>query len=502
MSNAFDLFYDQYTTSVADLDDEYATTNVEYDIAALTRLDFDTLTSTLGDRDLTSQKREELCCKYNTEDQPTLLECINNIFSLYLENHLYHLRDVIVEFARMSFLPFPIRVKAAQSLVEADEEVPDIFEKNTLFSNQLLLEICKDVIERPQDREFNHTLLFELLVRLCPVFSNDCVGLMTRVLCSEYLEEDYRFTLFLYVRSTAADAEKEVKKEVLVQLAIAMLEHINSATRAVVLAQLIPVADLRVERLKELIRIDRDAAEICDFMLEADLSDEWKQFAKQRLSEIKGVTKNVFESSQNLHEVSVDVEGFVEKMMDFDVTPPAHLKKRFPSLEAVINRIEIDNHLYSTKALSICTLMGKCWSCIQVHESRVELEKRFAQELEDMRDTCTSGHLVRLMNVFSGWMDGVKLDVKIEIQGVVFYRLQKMIEGLSDKDREKIIGELGNIELNEDGMAQMAIQDHLFKKIAELHDEMWLDYKGLIDIQKFAEYFRNALIDFTIEKTK
>ena len=32
------------------------------------------------------------------------------------------------------------------------------------------------------------------------------------------------------------------------------------------------------------------------------------------------------------------------------------------------------------------------------------------------------------------------------------------------------------------------------------HDELRKDYNGLIDNQKFEEYFRNSLMEFTIEK--
>jgi hypothetical protein len=211
--------------------------------------------------------------------------------------------------------------------------------------------------------------------------------------------------------------------------------------------------------------------------------------------------KNVFISSQNLHSVSVDIEAFVEKIIEFDTASLATLLARYPHHENTLDRIVLDQQLYSSKALNISTLLQKCWSCIQLHEHREELEKRLDQELADMKDTCTSGHMVRLMNVFSGWMDGVKLDVKIEIQSVVFYRLQKMIESLDDTQRDAIIEELGKIDVVDEGVAQSTIQSCLFKEVAVLHDELLHDYKSILEEQKFDEYFRNALLSFTIETT-
>jgi hypothetical protein len=117
-----------------------------------------------------------------------------------------------------------------------------------------------------------------------------------------------------------------------------------------------------------------------------------------------------------------------------------------------------------------------------------------------MKDTCTSGHLIRILNVFSGWMEGIKLDVKIEIQSVVFHRLEKIIASLPEDQRDHIIQELGHIDLDiEEGVSQQHIQHHLFIPIAKLHDELLQDYKSILDEQKFDEYFRNALLGFTIE---
>ena len=494
-------------SSISDLldDDEYGITEIHYDLESIQRLNFDTLTEILVNRDLSASSREEICEKYIREDSLTLIECISNVFSLYLENHLTYLRDSIIHFSKMSCLPFPVRIKAANTLVENDEEVPDVFEHNASYNISLRFYICSDVIERPYDPEFNHTLLFEVLVDLMvhEVYRDRVWSLMTRILTSGFLEESYRFTLFQYLKKKYMEDSNDlhqVLRQGFEQLCIDCLESFEQATRVVLLAQLIPVDKLRFERLRDLIRTDADAAEICDFLLEEKIPEDWRTFAKERLHQIKGVTKNVFESSQNLHEVSTDIEGFVEKMMEFDTTSSAGLIMRFPHLEAVIQRIVLDNNLYSKKAMSICTLMGKCWTCIQKHPDRAELEKRFEQELEDMRETCTSGHLVRLMNVFSGWMEGIRLDIKLEIQSVVFYRLRKMIETLTEEEREQVMEELGSIQPERvDGVAQQSIQDHLFKKIAELHDEMMKDYHGLIDPQKFAEYFRGSLIDFTVE---
>jgi len=262
------------------------------------------------------------------------------------------------------------------------------------------------------------------------------------------------------------------------------------------ISQLIPIEDINFEYLKSLLKNDQDIAEICDFFLTENIPEEYKLFGSQKLKTIKGVSKNVFDSSQNLHDVSADIEHFVEIMMEFDCSSLATLLMRFPNHEDIINRISIDNALYSSKAITLLNLTLKSWTCIQLHKSRQELEKRFEQELNDMVDTCSSGHLIRLVNVFSGWIDSIKLDIKIELKSIIFYRLTKLINNLSDEDKNNVINEIGSIDMNQ----QINIQTKLLKYVSALHDELRKDYNGLIDNQKFEEYFRNSLMEFTIEK--
>jgi hypothetical protein len=419
-------------------------------------------------------------------------------------------------------LPLQIRIKCAQSLehsvctflseeektfIDLDQQTIRQTKKDSLY---IQLNICEDALSHPTDADFNHTLLFEIVVSISTKQEmietehfERCVSLIQRVLVKQDLNESFRFRLFVYLTKQWGS----LFNTHLQQVSLAFLEVIQGATYGVLVAQFIPLEYLPFETLKALVQTDLDAAEVCDFMLRCTESSveepfcSWKQWALDRLHSIRGVSKNVFISSQNLHSVSVDIEAFVEKIIEFDTASLATLLARYPHHENTFDRIVLDQQLYSSKALNISTLLLKCWSCIQLHEHREELEKRLDQELADMKDTCTSGHMVRLMNVFSGWMDGVKLDVKIEIQSVVFYRLQKMIESLDDTQRDAIIEELGKIDVVDEGVAQSTIQSCLFKEVAVLHDELLQDYKSILEEQKFDEYFRNALLSFTIETT-
>jgi hypothetical protein len=518
-------------------DDDYSVTSFEYTIGSQERLDFDTLTNVISDPHLSKSHRISYCNDYMNIDSLTLIECINNVITTFIDNRLSYLEDIIRQFCEMHCLPLQIRIKCAQSVFEPicsflNDDEKTFTELDHARNQQtkkdsisLQLHICEDALSRHSDIDFNHTLLFEVIISITKedltlldiddTTIQRCVLLVQNILVKQELNESYRFRLFVYLTkqwiSSSLDQNNITNQDSffkthLQTISLAFLNVIQGATYGVLVAQFIPTEYLPFETLQRLVQTDLDAAEVCDFILRCteNCSIEttqfsWRQWALERLHSIKGVSKNLFISSQNLHSVSVDIESFVEKVIEFDTATLSTLLNRYPHHESTFDRIVLDQQLYSSKALTISTLLFKCWSCIQLHEHREELEKRLDQELTDMKDTCTSGHMIRLMNVFSGWMEGIKLDVRIEIQSVVFYRLQKMIETLEEDKRDSIIEELGKIDVVEEGIEQQNIQSYLFKDIAILHDELLNDYRNILEEQKFDEYFRNALLSFTIE---
>ena len=231
-------------------------------------------------------------------------------------------------------------------------------------------------------------------------------------------------------------------------------------------------------------------------------------WAKERLKAIKGFSKNIYESSQNIHQVSADVESFIERIMEFDSSSIESIieecnvshdmileekEKCYQSLKRMVQ----DNSLYTTKGLTLLTIVKKVWSCIINHEYKIELQKRFWQECIDMSETCSSGHMFRLINIFTGYEEGIKIDVRVELRSVVFYRLQKLIESIDESYRDNIMNELSGDKLNEENEAESAIQSYLYKTIVELKNELWKDYSPLLESQKFEEYYRSILTEFT-----
>jgi hypothetical protein len=68
-----------------------------------------------------------------------------------------------------------------------------------------------------------------------------------------------------------------------------------------------------------------------------------------------------------------------------------------------LNRINIDNVLYSKFNCNLSNILLKIWSYISSNKNKEEMLKRLIEELEEMAETCSSGYATRLINSISGF---------------------------------------------------------------------------------------------------
>jgi len=264
--------------------------------------------------------------------------------------------------------------------------------------------------------------------------------------------------------------------------------------------------DTQAEKLLDLAASEANStnqnkiANICDIFLEHPNSEIAKK-AKQLLMSLEGVSStNIYTSSQNIHQVQADIENFIEKLCeqpqaDWSVVKTFILSKTatdevLEKLSLALSRFEMDKGLYSSKSLSLQSMLCRVWSAIQQHEHQEELNKRLIEEISEMADTCSTGHLLRLVNVFSGFEDGIRIGVFDELSTVINYRITKIVKSQPEELQTQIVDELG--ESNQTG-----IVTKLYGPIAILHDELWNDYKPILDQQTFTDYFRTIVTKWT-----
>lgn len=178
----------------------------------------------------------------------------------------------------------------------------------------------------------------------------------------------------------------------------------------------------------------------------------------------------------------------------FDESNDEH-QKIFASLK----RIDIDNARYSNMLLT--TIMVKVWSHIHDfdEETQEELIKRLREELMDMAYTCSSGHVSRLVNVFSGFDQEYAMRISWEDQIVANMqgRLQKLIMNIEDeKEQELVLSEMTQDTPIEE---RTNFGDFFIKNLGNLRDELYEEFVtegNHVNDGDFDLYFRRGVMKF------
>ena len=209
----------------------------------------------------------------------------------------------------------------------------------------------------------------------------------------------------------------------------------------------------------ETILIDMAKDELLEYNRRADAadtlynigSDESKKKAKDILSylgNINGRAKTFFENSQNVHSISIEksVLESIKSILSTHTTKNYSFEKiknklkkisaaslstsekpvaerstilgsafKYENIKMALNRIYLDNILYSEFNITICKVFEKVFSIAMEHENKEELFLRIFQELADMADTCSSGYISRIVNILSGYLDTIRISWEEQI---------------------------------------------------------------------------------------
>jgi hypothetical protein len=79
--------------------------------------------------------------------------------------------------------------------------------------------------------------------------------------------------------------------------------------------------------------------------------------------------------------------------------------------------------------ICIRTLFASIWSYITAHKDREELIQRLKEEIDDSKDMCLSGHMIRLINTVNGYDDfQFNIDQYEYSKANIFNQLNKLID--------------------------------------------------------------------------
>ena len=481
-------------------------------------IDYDQLMNDILDLSIEADDRKNKLDNLASNAPLILTDVVSNFISGYIENESSAISDVLSELCFYPKLTLTARIKCAQ----------------TINSSYNLLLIIQDEVDKDfyfRDPDFNWTLVIDLMIDILTSPSeNENIEIKCKAQTIIYTffstasDETYQYKIVNYIwgrtfpTNLLLDEEEmtkleKISDETIIQNCLQMMfkNYLSIDSKTIVfITQMLKsknwLEDTQAEKLLDLAASESNStnqnkiANICDIFLEHPNSEIAKK-AKQLLMSLEGVSStNIYTSSQNIHQVQADIENFIEKLCeqpqaDWSVVKTFILSKTatdevLEKLSLALSRFEMDKGLYSSKSLSLQSMLCRVWSAIQQHEHQEELNKRLIEEISEMADTCSTGHLLRLVNVFSGFEDGIRIGVFDELSTVINYRITKIVKSQPEELQTQIVDELG--ESNQTG-----IVTKLYGPIAILHDELWNDYKPILDQQTFTDYFRTIVTKWT-----
>jgi hypothetical protein len=284
---------------------------------------------------------------------------------------------------------------------------------------------------------------------------------------------------------------------------------------------------------------------------------------------IQSGSKTIYNNAQNVHNKSVEqsvkkilleissmkIEVINGKEVDFNFCLNDLLKyienkneNTIKKIKNSLTRIELDTFLYENQKLT--TIFVKLW-CIAL--KNIELKCRIIEELEDMYDTCSSGHVSRLINILSGfevdgkhfnlsisWEEQIKANFTGRFQArlkhckyfpnkcsvencnyIIFsgYKTTETISGISYEVIKKtdvcskhssipiVINELDIEDVKGEILNELIVSGNIFQKkylkyfylanLMSIHDELQSEFvPNYLSFEEFEEIFRKVVMEF------
>jgi hypothetical protein len=166
-----------------------------------------------------------------------------------------------------------------------------------------------------------------------------------------------------------------------------------------------------------------------------------------------GGNSNIYENSQNTHAVEyTQIMNYLETVEDKytvnDVFKGILKLSDNLKIRSILERIKIDRITYSSannsKTWTTCQALSRVWSHIQHSQHIDTLKVRLIEEIESAYDTCSSGHILRILNSLSGY-DGLSLGMSWsdQIAGNFKGRLNAIIKNIKNNDlRSELLCEM------------------------------------------------------------
>lgn len=438
--------------------------------------------------------RDTIIKELERRDPLLLNELYNNNIVSYIETPTSSLKNNLYYLLKHPMIDFLKRIQILETVITYDSKSQSKTYENMI---DLIYDVSSYDIKQQKELNVSTTVLFDTIKNMMKkpfvkqifeklteeeIRQQRLIQSFTNIFNSQYLNEDFKYKLF---DSLKKDSNIIQNIKFVVSKLLVLYAFINYQYNLYICQYLLENNHIQKEHLLYLVKIcersenENCIADIADFLISDKIENyssidlkEFKQIGLQLFEGIKWDSsvkhKNIYNNKQNIHSINIDksIKPFFEKLinMDFGERLPANIdddkihelieeilkmardiiekhdmKLDMVKIERTIQRFILDNTVYTDKLVSLLQLLFRSYLYIMItNEGNEELLKRFVEELYEMADTCSTGHLVRLANIFSGYDVNMHMDVEDELKGCIFQRLTKIINNKSEKEQEII----------------------------------------------------------------
>ena len=498
----------RYQSSIQLIDDEYGFKAPTQDTSNIDKV-FLAKTTAYD----TSVGREEWIVSMEalrTLDFDTYNEVISDMCSSYLQTKVDSLRMVCEWIATSNQFDFLNRCKCI----------------DTLSNPSLTLSVCKQYMNDPTD-DMNYTMYSEYVAKLYSFnvcTPQDAEKLTSFVFTAKFVPWNTKYSLWKHCSSSnlPASSKQICGKQ--------LLQHNPLSSFTVLSMQLFAFDMLTLQTILKRVKVfndDKVKADVLDHLLSYPSTNKAASLMLKDLGE----GMKTLDSSQNVHMVSADIDTWIQSIaripshnISFDQVEKDLLERFGSDVATSLRRIGMDNSVYGKLYYKLSVILLKVYNKIVGHPHETELFQRLHEELMEMSETCSTGHLLRLMNVFSGYEQSfIQIDPTVEMKSVCNKRLQSLLESLHDvyeddllivegrrkmliKPKEEHLVSIGADTTNKQSIYDIVLdawaeqnepvlQQYLYSYFPTLRDELYKDYVGqkLMTEDVFDETYREVI---------
>jgi hypothetical protein len=312
--------------------------------------------------------------------------------------------------------------------------------------------------------------VIRLIFEYYQMFHDECVNIIIKIFCDERIDVDYRYKcllesrLYLTVKQfTHVIISCFNDNSFFIYNKVLMCQYIlNHPTH---IQETVNVNDVFLQFLVSVMVDEQMAQEhrldVADILLNMrNIDPEFTEMAIQIISQFGDNRFSFYHNEENIHYVDTSTINHILEFLNH--TYPfvcrqdgKSVLKRiknmvvdtndYSKMKVALIRIENDRSHYGAHQNTLLDILLMIFKHIENHKYSKEMSKRLVEELVEMAGTCSTGHVIRLANVLSGFDNNfsVKMLPEESLKSKLFHRLNQKITEIEEEEyRNDILYEI------------------------------------------------------------